>query len=521
MPIKTHDGPVDGVEMSEDSTAKTPRKGRSAGAKKGAKTPHARSARTESQSQNEDEDDPPSPPRTVRRKTAHSRSRPVATTESQDENKPAKKTSKSRGKSKQVAETDDDENDSDTQPKPSRTRSKSRVPTDNGPAPPSRPTSRAQTRTESVEPSSKKRKSVNHLSSADGVPAATTGRKPSKSHSRTASKSHRAPPLDRDPNSEPQPSQGTAQDDVVEMDQYLPPPTAKKGSKKKQDASGPDGASPTPSTVLLPTEPLAEHPSKPDTTRKRTKPLSRSTSSRQVSRTIEKKSKVSSTDALVDSDVEVDPPPSLPKSKAKDLKSSTSSKPASSRARVASSSSRKPRRHPDESDGNEQNEVELKLVQISSDEEDEEPPVAKLKGQDEVEEKKDEEPADVVMELAAQEQVSEVDMSPIESDIPHTPPRRPVTPVTELPSLPPASYHSAAGNVEAGDTTAFPFFPLIAQEPFTNIDTLSEEELNMTVEQWIHHHIQIEHDRFRRDGERKLEEFAKRAEEVRVAIEAL
>jgi CHASE1-domain containing sensor protein len=45
----------------------------------------------------------------------------------------------------------------------------------------------------------------------------------------------------------------------------------------------------------------------------------------------------------------------------------------------------------------------------------------------------------------------------------------------------------------------------------------------MTVEEWIRYQIEVEQDRFKfkRDGERELERFKKRVEEVRKAIESL
>jgi len=41
----------------------------------------------------------------------------------------------------------------------------------------------------------------------------------------------------------------------------------------------------------------------------------------------------------------------------------------------------------------------------------------------------------------------------------------------------------------------------------------------MTVEEWIRYQIEVEQDRFKRDGERELERFKKRAEEVNHLID--
>jgi len=43
----------------------------------------------------------------------------------------------------------------------------------------------------------------------------------------------------------------------------------------------------------------------------------------------------------------------------------------------------------------------------------------------------------------------------------------------------------------------------------------------MTVEEWIRYQIEVEYDKFKRDGERELARFRKRAEEVRKVIEGL
>lgn len=65
------------------------------------------------------------------------------------------------------------------------------------------------------------------------------------------------------------------------------------------------------------------------------------------------------------------------------------------------------------------------------------------------------------------------------------------------------------------------FVPPLSRLPFMPLHTLSEAELDMTVEEWIRYQIEVEQDRFKRDGERELERFRKRAEEVRNAIESL
>ena len=82
------------------------------------------------------------------------------------------------------------------------------------------------------------------------------------------------------------------------------------------------------------------------------------------------------------------------------------------------------------------------------------------------------------------------------------------------PSSPPA-------DTNPPPTTEPLYLPPLSRLPFMPLQTLSEAELDMTVEEWIRYQIEVEQDRFKRDGERELERFKKRAEEVRKAIDDL
>ncbi|KAJ2915927.1 hypothetical protein MD484_g4463, partial [Candolleomyces efflorescens] len=66
-----------------------------------------------------------------------------------------------------------------------------------------------------------------------------------------------------------------------------------------------------------------------------------------------------------------------------------------------------------------------------------------------------------------------------------------------------------------------PFFPPLSKLPFVPLQELTEAELDMTVEEWIRYQTEVEFDKFRRDGERELQRFRKRAEEARKVIEGL
>ncbi|KAJ7065276.1 hypothetical protein C8F01DRAFT_982666 [Mycena amicta] len=65
------------------------------------------------------------------------------------------------------------------------------------------------------------------------------------------------------------------------------------------------------------------------------------------------------------------------------------------------------------------------------------------------------------------------------------------------------------------------FVPPLATDPFVNLESLTEAEQEMTVEEWVRYQMGIEHDRFQRDGERQLLSFERRADEVRRAITTL
>ena len=63
--------------------------------------------------------------------------------------------------------------------------------------------------------------------------------------------------------------------------------------------------------------------------------------------------------------------------------------------------------------------------------------------------------------------------------------------------------------------------PALSRVPFIPLQTLTEAELDMTVEEWIRYQMEIEFDKLKRDGERELARFKARAEEVRKMIEGL
>ncbi|KAG6816276.1 hypothetical protein H0H87_007313 [Tephrocybe sp. NHM501043] len=63
--------------------------------------------------------------------------------------------------------------------------------------------------------------------------------------------------------------------------------------------------------------------------------------------------------------------------------------------------------------------------------------------------------------------------------------------------------------------------PALSKIPFTPVQNLTDAELDMTVEEWIRYQMDVEYDKFKRDGEREIGRFKKRAEEVKEIIERL
>ncbi|KAH0583061.1 hypothetical protein H2248_010949 [Termitomyces sp. 'cryptogamus'] len=96
---------------------------------------------------------------------------------------------------------------------------------------------------------------------------------------------------------------------------------------------------------------------------------------------------------------------------------------------------------------------------------------------------------------------------------------QPVEPVVEVPV--PATPPRAAAPPKA-PTPEPPLLVLpLSKLPFTPLQSLTDAELDMTVEEWIRYQMEMEYDKFKRDGEREIGRFKKRAEEVKEIIERL
>lgn len=87
----------------------------------------------------------------------------------------------------------------------------------------------------------------------------------------------------------------------------------------------------------------------------------------------------------------------------------------------------------------------------------------------------------------------------------------------KTPSPPPAP---PAAAVKA-TTPEAQILPALSRIPYLPLQTLTDAELEMTVEEWIRYQMEIEYDKLKRDGERELARFKARAEEARKIIEGL
>ena len=94
----------------------------------------------------------------------------------------------------------------------------------------------------------------------------------------------------------------------------------------------------------------------------------------------------------------------------------------------------------------------------------------------------------------------------------------PSTPQGSLPQTPPKKVITTTPP-KALPLTTVELIPALSKLPCIPLHTLTEAELDMTVEEWIRYQIDVEYDKFRRDGERELQRFRSQAEEVRKAIE--
>ena len=65
------------------------------------------------------------------------------------------------------------------------------------------------------------------------------------------------------------------------------------------------------------------------------------------------------------------------------------------------------------------------------------------------------------------------------------------------------------------------FLPPLALMPIPHIVSLTNAEQDMTVEQWIRHEISVQYEQLKGDGEKRIDAFRERAQEVRMRIDAL
>lgn len=124
-------------------------------------------------------------------------------------------------------------------------------------------------------------------------------------------------------------------------------------------------------------------------------------------------------------------------------------------------------------------------------------------------------------------EMAEVEIE-LESGIGHPPNEQPDITIERLPQTPPKRSPTSSSRLQLQKPQALPapthptvVLPALSKLPFTPVENLTDAELDMTVEEWIRYQMGVEYDKFRRDGERELQQWVERAREVRAVIEAL
>jgi len=533
LPTKTFDGELeDDAPNSKTapyaSTTKTPAKSRSRSTsqKSSAKTPRSKSRSTSRASRSglqgvrevadeDEEEQPVEVPPTVKKKKARSRSKSVArsqiTAQSDEEETPVAKTnrkpSRSRAKSRAPIEVESEEEESSQSNSKTTDLHKDEVTPDKP-----RRSARKSSKPKVVEDD-------------DEEVVVTTAKKPSKvgkaKRTLSRSKSKAPPPADEESQAEQEP------------DVTGPPPTMKTKVERIPDARDlfddtimddyvPPPSSPPPAERLPIPVPGSSLPASADQT-SGDQPLPPPATEN-------------------DKDREKRKPGRPPKVKATPVPSQV--KDANTGVTTTAKSSKPPSKQAKQ------------VVEISSDEEDEEvKPIVKTKklekrgstappsasaSQDKenrrIEQSNPQDSTDVPMDSAQEakhETAANVEMEvrtapstpprPVQSTLvralpePHTPPPSQAVDIPDKNT----SMNSGTTTTSSTVTTEPLFVPPLSRLPFMPLHTLSEAELDMTVEEWIRYQIEVEQDRFKRDGKRELERFKQRAEEVRRVIEGL
>ena len=118
-------------------------------------------------------------------------------------------------------------------------------------------------------------------------------------------------------------------------------------------------------------------------------------------------------------------------------------------------------------------------------------------------------------------------------------PSRPTKPETPVPGTPVSAVHRSAppspqrdaeddqdapiahdaGAVLATSNSPHSYHPVLAQLPIEKLVSLTEEEIDMTLEQYIRREMELQYAQLKADGERRIEEFKQKAAETRKLIE--
>jgi len=158
----------------------------------------------------------------------------------------------------------------------------------------------------------------------------------------------------------------------------------------------------------------------------------------------------------------------------------------------------------------------LRVVDISSDEDSPMKPQAKPKKH-----LPQPSPPRVAPETMTEPSILDEDIE-IPVELPQTPPRR------AAPVILPSSPMAVEADIERAPFPSTPatrtdpeFYPPLSTEPYVNATSFTDDELDMTVEDWILQQVEQQLTKFKLDGEIFLQQIEKEAESKRMAIEAL
>lgn len=147
--------------------------------------------------------------------------------------------------------------------------------------------------------------------------------------------------------------------------------------------------------------------------------------------------------------------------------------------------------------------------------------VATMKKEKKQEQFSPEMPIDHAPSMSPEAEGEDVQMNDVDAEKSERQDTAPQTPPRATQALPTTVLPPPLNNTTVSTDPESILIPALSKLPFLPLHTLTEAELDMTVEEWIRYQMEVEYDKFKRDGERELLRFKKRAEDVRKIIDGL